>query len=119
METPMVQPWSEYKHESLRTVWRCGPATGFLIIIYSLWNVWAGFDNVFENILQTNQGSDAEAPSSISYFVFGLPGLALGAVFFSPRHWLSGWLTGNAAVETTKHTKDNEMIVIHAPHLVK
>ena len=57
-------------------------ATGFLIIIYSLWNVWAGFDNVFENILQANQGSDAETPSSISYFVFGVPGLVLGAIFF-------------------------------------
>jgi hypothetical protein len=63
-------------------------ATGFLIIIYSLWNVWTGFDNVFENILQINQGSDAEAPSTISYFVFGLPGLALGAVFFFLADWI-------------------------------
>ena len=57
-------------------------ATGFLIIIYSLWNVWSGFDNVFENLLQINQGNDADMPSSISYFVFGIPGLVLGAIFF-------------------------------------
>ncbi len=62
--------------------------TGFLIIIYSLWNVWAGFDNVFENILQINQGSDAEVPSSISYFVFGVPGLVLGAIFFFLADWI-------------------------------
>jgi hypothetical protein len=63
-------------------------ATGFLIIIYSLWNVWAGFDNVFENLLQANQGGDAEMPSSLSYFVFGVPGLALGAVFFFLADWI-------------------------------
>ena len=58
-------------------------ATGFLIIIYSLWNVWAGFDNVFENLLQISQsGNDADAPSTISFFIFGVPGLALGAIFF-------------------------------------
>jgi hypothetical protein len=63
-------------------------ATGFLIIIYSLWNVWSGFDNIFENILQINQGSDAEMPSSLSYFIFGVPGLVLGAVFFFLADWI-------------------------------
>ena len=63
-------------------------ATGFLIIIYSLWNVWAGFDNVFENLLQASQGSDAETPSSLSYFVFGVPGLVSGAVFFFLADWI-------------------------------
>ena len=24
---------------------------GFLVILYGLWNVWAGFENIFENIL--------------------------------------------------------------------
>jgi hypothetical protein len=57
-------------------------ATGFLIIIYSLWNVWAGFDNFFENLLRISQDGDADAPSTISYFVFGVPGLALGSVLF-------------------------------------
>jgi hypothetical protein len=83
----MVQAWLEQMKASelFGVVVR---ATGFLIIIYSLWNVWSGFDNVFENILQINQGSDADAPSTISYFVFGLPGLALGAVFFFLADWI-------------------------------
>ena len=63
-------------------------ATGFLIIIYSLWNVWAGFDNFFENLLQVNQGSEADMPSSLSYFVFGVPGLALGAILFFLANWI-------------------------------
>ncbi len=63
-------------------------ATGFLMIIYSLWNVWSGFDNVFENILQVSQGSDAETTSSLSYFVFGVPGLVLGAIFFFLADWV-------------------------------
>ena len=63
-------------------------ATGFLIITYSLWNVWSGFDNVFENLLQINQGSDAEMPSSLSYFVVGVPGLVLGAVLFFLADWI-------------------------------
>jgi len=57
-------------------------ATGFLIMIYSLWNVWAGFDNIFENLLQVNQGGDGDSPSTISYFAFGVPGLVFGAVCF-------------------------------------
>ena len=83
----MVQPWSEQMKASelFGVVVR---ATGFLIIIYSLWNVWAGFDNVFENLLQANQGGDAEMPSSLSYFVFGIPGLALGAVLFFLADWI-------------------------------
>ncbi len=63
-------------------------ATGFLMIIYSLWNVWSGFDNVFENILQVSQGSDAETTSSLSYFVFGVPGLILGAILFFLADWV-------------------------------
>jgi hypothetical protein len=62
--------------------------TGFLVIIYSLWNVWAAFDNVFENILQMNQGSDADAPSTISYFVFGVPALLFGAICFFCADWI-------------------------------
>ena len=72
-------------------------ATGFLIIIYSLWNVWAGFDNVFENIFRINQGGDADAPSTISYFIFGLPGLALGAIFFFLADWIVKLAYRNAA----------------------
>jgi len=63
-------------------------ATGFLIIIYSLWNVWSGFDNFFENLLQINQGGDTDAPSTVSYFVFGVPGLVLGSALFFLADWI-------------------------------
>src|ERR1035437_10292145 len=51
---------------------------GFLVILYGLWNVWAGFENIFENILPANQSGDADLPSSLSYFAFGVPALASG-----------------------------------------
>ncbi|MGO8838346.1 MAG: hypothetical protein ACLQAH_12985 [Limisphaerales bacterium] len=56
--------------------------TGFLVILYSLWNLLAGFDNIIENLLQLNQDSDSGSPSTLSYFVFGLPGLVLGVLCF-------------------------------------
>ena len=58
--------------------------TGFLIIIYGLWNVWAGFENIFENLLQLNSGGDTDAPSILSYFAFGIPALLLGAPGAAP-----------------------------------
>lgn len=63
--------------------------TGFLVILYSLWNIWAGVDNVGENLLQASQGSDAgDLPSSLSYFVFGVPALGVGAVCFFFADWI-------------------------------
>jgi hypothetical protein len=57
--------------------------TGFLVILYSLWNVWAGMDNVVESFLPANQGSDAsDLPSTFSYFAFGVPAFILGAILF-------------------------------------
>jgi hypothetical protein len=56
--------------------------TGFLVIIYSLWNILGGFDNFFENILQLNQGGESDLPSTLSYFVFGVPALVFGAACF-------------------------------------
>jgi hypothetical protein len=61
---------------------------GFLVILYGLWNVWAGFENIFENILPMNESGDAGLPSSLSYFAFGVPALVLGAVCF----FLAGWI---------------------------
>jgi hypothetical protein len=63
-------------------------ATGFLIIIYSVWNVWTGMDNMVENLLQINQGSDGESYSTFSYFAFGVPGLAFGAICFFLADWI-------------------------------
>lgn len=61
---------------------------GFLIVLYGLWNVWAGFENIFENILSVSDNSDADLPSSLSYFAFGVPSLMLGAIFFFLADWV-------------------------------
>jgi hypothetical protein len=62
---------------------------GFLVILYSLWNLWAGVENVVENFLPANQGSDGgDLPSSLSYFAFGVPAFVLGAVLFFFADWI-------------------------------
>ncbi|MGA2280556.1 MAG: hypothetical protein ABSG80_09665 [Verrucomicrobiota bacterium] len=61
---------------------------GFLVILYGLWNVWAGFENIFENILPMNESSDADLPSSLSYFTFGVLALVVGAVCFFLADWI-------------------------------
>jgi hypothetical protein len=61
---------------------------GFLVILYGLWNVWAGFENIFENILPANQSGDADLPSSLSYFAFGVPALLFGAICFFCADWI-------------------------------
>ena len=61
---------------------------GFLVIIYSLWNILAGFDNFFENLLPANQGGDADLPSSFSYFALGVPAMVFGAVCFFFADWI-------------------------------
>jgi len=64
-------------------------ATGFLIVIYSLWDIWGGFDNAFENLLQLNQGGDnSDSASTLSYFIFGVPGLVFGALCFFLADWI-------------------------------
>jgi hypothetical protein len=64
-------------------------AAGFLVILYSFWNVWAGVENVLENLLPGNQASDAgDLPSSFSYFAFGVPAFVLGAIFFFFADWI-------------------------------
>jgi hypothetical protein len=63
--------------------------TGFLVILYSLWNVWAGVENVVENLLPANQGGEGgDLPSTFSYFAFGVPAFVLGAVFFFLADWI-------------------------------
>ena len=91
----MVQPWPERQHETSELFGVVVRTTGFLVIIYSLWNVWAGFDNIFENILQMNEGGDADLPSSLIVFCVWCPGAGVGGHLFSS--WptgLSNWLTG-------------------------
>ncbi len=61
---------------------------GFLVVLYSLWNVWAGFEGILENVLQLNQDSDGGTSSTFSYFAFGLPGLVFGLLCFFLADWI-------------------------------
>jgi hypothetical protein len=64
-------------------------AAGFLMVIYGLWEVLSGMDNVFENILSASQGGDNnDQPSSVSYFVLGVPAVVLGAASFFLADWI-------------------------------
>jgi hypothetical protein len=56
--------------------------TGFLVILYSLWHLWAGCENIMENILSLSDGSESELPSVFYYFAFGIPMLVVGTVCF-------------------------------------
>jgi hypothetical protein len=63
-------------------------ATGFLIILYSLWNLWAGCEIIMENILRLSEGSESDLPSVFYCFAFGLPMLAVGAACFFLADWI-------------------------------
>ena len=56
--------------------------TGFLIVLYGLYEIWGGLENGVENLLPSNQGEDGEQVSVLSYFAFGIPSLMAGAVIF-------------------------------------
>jgi hypothetical protein len=62
-------------------------AIGFLIVIYGLWEVWGGFENMAENILAASQDDSSDQASSLSYFAFGLPELGMGALCFFFADW--------------------------------
>jgi hypothetical protein len=62
--------------------------TGFLIVLYSLWNLWAGCETIMENILPLSEGSESDLPSVFYYFVFGIPMLVVGAVCFFLADWI-------------------------------
>jgi hypothetical protein len=61
---------------------------GFLVVLYGLWNVWAGFENMFENLLTVSEGDESAAVSSLAFFTFGIPALGLGALFFFLADWI-------------------------------
>jgi Ca2+/Na+ antiporter len=63
-------------------------ATGFLIVLYGIWEIWGGFDNVVENILAIAQGDNSDQPSSFSYFAFGIPSALLGVLIFFAANWI-------------------------------
>ena len=61
---------------------------GFLVILYSLYDFLGGFDNFFENLLPSNQGSDSESSSTLSYFIFGVPEFIVGVLCFFLADWI-------------------------------
>ena len=56
--------------------------TGFLIVIYGLYEIWGGLENSVENLLPSNQGDNGDQVSVIAYFAFGIPALLVGVVIF-------------------------------------
>lgn len=54
-------------------------AAGFLIVLYGLWELWGGVENVVENIFSTD---NTEQTSSFSYFADGVPALLAGVLIF-------------------------------------
>jgi hypothetical protein len=64
-------------------------ATGFLIFIYGLWEIWGGFENAVENLLPANQGDNGDQQvSSFAYFAFGIPSVFVGAICFFLADWI-------------------------------
>jgi hypothetical protein len=63
-------------------------ATGFLIVLYGMWEIWGGFDNMAENLVSASQGDSGDQPSSLSYFAFGVPALFVGAFCFFLAEWI-------------------------------
>jgi hypothetical protein len=64
---------------------------GFLIVIYGLWEIWGGIDNVVENLLsaaQDDSSDQSSQTSSLSFFFFGIPACGLGAICFFLADWI-------------------------------
>lgn len=59
-------------------------AAGFLIVLFGVWEVWGGFENVVENLLS----SADEQTSSFSFFAFGIPEVAAGILIFFLADWV-------------------------------
>ena len=63
---------------------------GFLIVIYGLWNVWAGIEGIPESLFQNVSGGDQSDEASIfSDFAFGIPTTALGAFCLFCADWIT------------------------------
>ena len=55
---------------------------GFLVVIYGLYEIWGGLDNVVENVIATSQEDTSDQPSSFGFFSFGIPALVMGFIVF-------------------------------------
>ena len=61
---------------------------GFLIVLYGMYEIWGGLDNVAENLLAGSQDDNSDQISSLSFFVFGIPSLFVGAICFFLADWI-------------------------------
>jgi hypothetical protein len=61
---------------------------GFLIILYSLYDILGGFDTFLENLLSGGQENDSASVSTLSYFVFGVPEFIVGVLLFFLADWV-------------------------------
>ena len=55
-------------------------AAGFVMVIYGLWELLGGFENVIGNILAAGNGDDQT--SSLNFFVDGIPAVGVGILIF-------------------------------------
>ena len=60
---------------------------GFLIVLYGMWEIWGGLDNFAENLLAAGD-DNSDQPSSVSYFVFGIPAIITGTICFFLADWI-------------------------------
>ena len=66
----------------------CVRVTGFLILIYGMWEILGGFENLVENFLAAAQDESSETTSSFAYFAFGIPAFVWGALCFFFADWI-------------------------------
>ena len=57
---------------------------GLLIVLFGVWEVWGGFENVVENLLSSGD----DQTSSFSFFAFGIPEIVAGLLIFFLAEWV-------------------------------
>lgn len=57
---------------------------GFLIVLFGLWELWGGVQNVVENLFFADSGDQV---SSFSFFADGIPSLLAGLLLFFTADW--------------------------------
>src|ERR1039458_10386248 len=72
---------------------------GLVIVLYGLYEIWGGFDNVCENLISKVQGDSSGQTSSFSFFMFGIPALVLGVVVFFCANLIGRLAYRNLGVE--------------------
>jgi hypothetical protein len=69
---------------------------GFLIIIYGLWNLWAGVEGIPESLLEkVKVGEQTQDTSIFAYFAFAIPSVAFGAFCLFCADWITNLVYRN------------------------